>query len=198
MEAHVHVVNQQIEDGAAADRRVQQPRAPGGRRAPPPECGRAHGAEAARFHAVHHRAVHGEEAYHLGDHQDAAAASGGVEHGIRRSGIERHGLFDQHVLAGVEGGNGRRSVQVRRQADVDGLGPRVVDGLAPVAVGGDVREVLPLARPADVALNAGEIARELARVVARDGHQLRPRDAGQRLEVGRSHEAQADDRNLHM
>ena len=66
--------------------------------------------------------------------QDLAAAALGLDHLIALIQSHGHGLFEQHVLAGVQRVDGERRVQVVRHGDRDRLDRRVVQQLAMVVV----------------------------------------------------------------
>jgi hypothetical protein len=101
------------------------------------------------------------------------------------------------VFAGTQRGKGRRSVMVGGQADVDGFDFGIFEGFPEVMVLFDSREIHLFAGPAEVALDATQVARELLVVARNHGGEFRFRNSLERFEMRATHEAEADDGDLH-
>ena len=197
MQAEIDVVDQQVQHCAAALRGVGEPGAPGGRGAPPAKNGCAHRAQPPGAEDIGGGAIRRNETHHVGGHQDAAVAPGGGDHAIGRCAIERHGLFDQHVFARIQRQHRDALVQGRGQADIDGFHRGVQYGLFGARVLGYRREIQLPGLAAEVALDAGEVAGQTARVEARHSGQFRAGDLPPGIHVRAAHEAQAENRDLH-
>lgn len=61
--------------------------------------------------------------------------AGGGQHAVGLGGVHRHARLGQHVLAGFEGRQGDRAVQIRPGADDDGVEVRVGEQVLPALVG---------------------------------------------------------------
>ena len=181
VQAEIDIVDQQIEDTAAALRGVGQPRAPGRSGAAPAENGGADLAEAPGTEDIRGRPVGRNETHHLGSHEDAAVKFGLGDHAICGGAIERHGLFDEHVFAGAQGQDRDALVQMGGQADVHGFYIGIVDRVFGAAVFRNGREVQLFARPAEIAGDAGEVAGQAQLIIAGYGGQLRFEDLPPRL-----------------
>jgi hypothetical protein len=82
----------------------------------------------------------------------------------------RHRLFEQHVLAGLQGLNRVFHVNKGRGAEVDRFDIVVAQHIPPVRVAAKGREVVLFARTAQVPLNAGEVSVKQRRVGVRDSN----------------------------
>jgi hypothetical protein len=102
---------------------------------------------------------------------------------------EAHGLFDEYVLTGLESGQRERLVQVRRQADIDGVDVGIGEEFFSGCVLGDVGEIELLARAPEVALNAAHVTGTLDGVAFCDGGERGSRNCLQPLQVGAAHES---------
>ena len=99
MEAHIHVVDQEIENAAAAFGCVFQPSAPCRGCTAAAEEGAPHCPETG--HRIAQRHILGEEAQHLRAHQDFTGVFRFGNHAVRARAIECDGLFHQYVFAGA-------------------------------------------------------------------------------------------------
>ena len=117
------------------------------------------------------------------DHAHLEKFAGGVARGDNLAaevGVEAHGLFEEDVLAGLEGVDGDGGVEVVRHADGDGLDFGVGEKVVVVLVGlGDA-----------VAFGLGL---EGFGVDVAEGDDVRVRDLGVGVRVDRSNRSDADD-----
>src|SRR4029450_12109128 len=108
---------------------------------------------------------------------------------------EAHGLFDEDVLAGAEGGDRGFGVQIRRQADIDEVDRRIVEEPIKARVLRHVTDIDFLARRAEIALDSPPVAAELSFVSRADGRKLDPFRLLVRKVVNPTHEADAGETN---
>ena len=85
------------------------------------------------------RHVLGEEAEHLRAHQDAPCFFGFRDDAVARCAVQGYGLFDQHVLAGVQRGDGHPGVQRRRQAYIYEINRLVGQQIGNATIAGHAR-----------------------------------------------------------
>ena len=117
---------------------------------------------------------------------------------VRAGGIQRHRLFDQHMLAGAQRGGRDRHVLVRGQADIDSLDLLVGQCFFRSVVFADAREIHLLARSANIALNIAQVAREPFLDSVGDGEQSCVRDIFPGFQMGAAHEAESKNGDSHQ
>ena len=117
----------------------------------------------------------------LGDHQRALHLPGSVDEFGRLLPIQGHRLFQQDMLAGLEGLERHRRVQMRRQRDDDGIDVGLFEQLAKVGV--TARDVMA----------GGGFAGEL-RIGFGQRHRRRAMAGDKAVEVVEAYAARSDDR----
>jgi hypothetical protein len=117
----VQVMDVQIQHAAARERGVVEPVGPRWVRQVAPGHGGERLAQGAALDEIRHGNVFGPEAQHVGQHEDAAARFRCGDHLVALVQRERHGLLEQHMLAGIERGHCVVRVQIGGQGDADGV-----------------------------------------------------------------------------
>ena len=108
-----------------------------------------------------------------------------------------HRFFHQHVLAGLQRGDGQFNVGLRRRGDVHDVDRRIGQEFGNIPVGADLCHVEPHAiGVAHVAADPGEVAVKIAAAGVANGSHRGARHVGQCLNVGRGHEAQTQESEL--
>ena len=126
-EGLVEVVDEEVEDGAAAFGGVSEPGGPAGEARDAGEVEGKEWAVAVVADGVGEVHIGGEEADDVGDHEGCAAAGGGGDDSAASREIECEGLFAEDVLTGLEGCEGNIRVERGGEADIDGVDVWVVD-----------------------------------------------------------------------
>ena len=129
----------------------------------------------------------------MADHELFARGRGGRHHFIGFGRLERDRLFNQHMLAGLEGLNGHPAVGVVGDAQVDqvdlGIGQQGLE----VAVAGHAGEIHLAATRPEIALDARPVSGQLLGVAAAQGDDLAPGGFAGGEVMDHAHEADADD-----
>ena len=126
MQRHVDVVDQQVEDCAAAAGGIALPFAPVGPGAASAKRRGAQRADAGK--RSFERTIRGKESQHVGDHRDALRRAGLFDHPVAGSGGEGHGLLDQHVFPAAQGFDRDGLMKIGGQAEIDRVDLRVSEG----------------------------------------------------------------------
>ena len=108
-----------------------------------------------------------------------------------------HGLFHQHVLAGLQRGDSQFNMGLGRRGDVHDVNGRVCQEFGDILVGAHLRHVQPYpVGIAHVAADSGKVAIQVASAGVANGTHRGAGHMGQRLNVGRGHESQPQESEL--
>src|SRR4051812_9063275 len=118
MQREIDVVDQEIEDSAAASCCVSEPLTPEGSRAAAPEQSTPNLAVAAGSDFVGHGAVGWQKPQNLADHQDTSGAPGFRDHFIRLVSRQRHRFLNEDMFPLAHGFERHRLVEVCRKTDI--------------------------------------------------------------------------------
>lgn len=117
---------------------------------------------------------------------DAGGVLGGLADGLAFGDVEGHGLLEEEVLAGLEGGDGLDGVPMGRRGDDDGVEFLVFEEFAEVAISGGR------------SLAGGDGAVEFVLVDVADGGDAYVREAEEMAEVPAALGAEADEAEIDL
>jgi len=194
-ERDVIVVDEQIEHAAAGLGLVFEPQAPSGRGAAAAEDRVARRSECGQgfFHGL----IHGEEAQHMGDHKRLLLLGGFGDESVAIRAIERHGLFKQNMLAGLQRLYRNGDVKMGWEADVHCVDIPVGKKAVDLGVLRNASEIELFTGSTEVALDAGEVTREGFGIVTAYGGKGDVGQSAHGFDVRAAHETESENGDTH-